>query len=43
VNSINYWRNPTMGLRRNVDIVYALYGLVYQSLIYPLFQDYILH
>lgn len=33
VNSINYWRNPTMGLRRNVDIVYALYGLVYQSLI----------
>ena len=33
VNSINYWRNPTLGLRRNIDIGYALCGLVYQSLV----------
>ena len=25
VNSINYWRNPTMGLRRNVPIITRLY------------------
>ena len=28
-NSVNYWRNPTMGWRRNIDIIYALHGLVY--------------
>jgi hypothetical protein len=33
VNSINYWRNPTFGLRRNIDIGYAVYGVIYQSFV----------
>ena len=30
--SINYWRNPTFGFRRNVDIVCAVGALGYQAL-----------
>jgi hypothetical protein len=33
LNSVNYWRKPTMGWRRNIDILYALHGLVYTSVV----------
>jgi hypothetical protein len=28
--SVNYWRNPTYGLRRNIDIFYCLFALAIQ-------------
>lgn len=33
VNSVNYWRKPEYGLRRNVDIVSACSCLIYQNVI----------
>ena len=30
--SVNYWRNPTYGLRRNIDIFYCLFALAIQLL-----------
>jgi hypothetical protein len=30
VNSINYWRHPTHGIRRNLDMLTAFTGCVYQ-------------
>ena len=32
LNSINYWRNPVCGMRRNVDIGYGLFGLFSQTM-----------
>ena len=31
LTSINYWRNPTFGLRRNIDMVAIPIGLVYHA------------
>jgi hypothetical protein len=31
ITSINYWRNPTYGLRRTVDILMALTNIFYNS------------
>ena len=33
INSINYWRRPAIGWRRNIDIGYAVGGCVCQSVI----------
>jgi len=30
IHSVNYWRHPTFGLRRKVDMVTALFGCIYQ-------------
>lgn len=30
VNSINYWRRPTHGIRRNLDVLTAFTGCAYQ-------------
>ena len=30
INSINYWRRPTYGLRRNIDICWCLFALIIQ-------------
>jgi hypothetical protein len=43
INSINYWRRPAMGWRRNIDIGYAVGGCVCQSVIAyrsPIFQTF---
>ncbi len=32
-NSINYWRRPCPGWRRNLDIGYAIGGCIYQSMV----------
>ena len=33
LNSMNYWRNPQPGWRRNFDIGYAIHGLIYQHMV----------
>lgn len=33
INSINYWRHPVMGWRRNIDMGYAISGCVCQSVV----------
>jgi hypothetical protein len=30
VNSLNYWRHPVKGIRRNIDILTATFGLTYE-------------
>lgn len=33
VNSVNYWRNPELGWRRNLDILVTCSALAYQNII----------
>ena len=33
VNSVNYWRKPELGWRRNIDILVTCTALVYQNMI----------
>ena len=30
-SSINYWRNPVIGIRRNIDITFVSSGFLYQN------------
>jgi hypothetical protein len=32
VNSINYWRHPVVGMRRNIDMLFAIFACIYQML-----------
>ena len=42
VNSINYWRNPVRGLRRNVDIITNIMIILYGSYyVYGLHNSYL--
>lgn len=32
INSINYWRNPSYGIRRNIDISWVAFALIIQTI-----------